>query len=1229
MYNIRPIDTNTLSPQTFSVEDATLMQSFDVTGLFNPVTDRVEYFIYDFNNNLLSSEYNFNSWTNTNDPSLASTTFTLPTSVTGSSLDAVNSPQTAKISTINLDPVKDVETRGYSFGKVKTVYNFISPKLGSSNDNRYYISEISPDRTEIRLKSNFISNDSLQILYDEFKNELNNSPYFDEFYLNFGGNEYFLSVNILLDTTSTQYSILIKLYEPLPAQYKVKNELFVVVKSGESVGYAIEFTEVIDLTGDSIKIQPANFNLEIQDSLNPSTQYKSYDSITSTPLSGSLYQLLNVLSGSTITLTTDYSDYNEFIFFSSAYQRLYNFKEKVLNISSSQAQLDLIYSSITGSTSSSFAVSASKVVLENQIQETITNFDNYERFLYFESSSATWPKQNTVAPYILFDPTSSQAISWYNNQTASAILYDENNQNNLEYTIPGYLRDDSDNDQYILFVNMVGQLFDGIWIYTKAITDKLDANSSLDIGVSKDVVADVLKSLGTKLYTSNFTSENIYNSLLGYSNSGSILVPTGNELITNYVTSSISSSEVPSINDFDKLTYKKLYHNLPYLVKTKGTLTGLKALITTFGIPDTILRINEFGGKDRNNTNDWDYWQNQFNYAFDTEGQYLISSSFELNSSWTSQDPLSVQLRFQTRNIPTNVGYYSQSLWATNEGVALRLLYTGSGYTSGSYSGSIPDTYNQYAKLDFLPNPANTTVSASVYLPFYDGGWWSAMVTKQGNTYVLYAGNKIYSGSDGSQLGFFASSSVSYSGTEWASSVTSYFPSSSGTLGKLFSGSLQEIRYYTTALSESVFKDYVMNPYSIEGNGINSAPDQLAFRASLGGELYTSSISIHPKVTGSWATTSSFASNSTFYISSSNFVNNYEYIFFDQIPVGIQNAISNKISTQNIVLPTSSSLDNIPNADVVSPFKSIQQQSYVSGSYTSDLNYVEVAISPQNEINEDINSSLGYFNIGEYIGDPRQVSSSAVTYPDLDDLRDSYFEKYTGNYDYTDLIRIIKYFDNSLFKMIRDYVPARTSLAAGIVIKPHLLERNKYPVPQLTTQTTTSFEGSGSTPVWNTPFVAQDLTLTGSISASAIYSVTGSNGGVMPNLEGNISGAYAGFNISPITQSWTGYNPSLLGDVYYTQSSQDEFINGEFSGSNLTVTTQSLNSDNVFLDVNTTLVSYTASITASQNVTFTSFFNASIPSGRIQLFYDSSSLLSVIVPPNNTSVPSTPSSPSL
>ena len=64
-------------------------------------------------------------------------------------------------------------------------------------------------------------------------------------------------------------------------------------------------------------------------------------------------------------------------------------------------------------------------------------------------------------------------------------------------------------------------------------------------------------------------------------------------------------------------------------------------------------------------------------------------------------------------------------------------------------------------------------------------------------------------------------------------------------------------------------------------------------------------------------------------------------------------------------------------------------------------------ISPQNEINEDIISQLGYFNIGNYIGDPRQVSSSSTTYPDLVKLSENFFQKYFASYDLFDYIFVL------------------------------------------------------------------------------------------------------------------------------------------------------------------------------------------------------------------------------
>jgi hypothetical protein len=361
-----------------------------------------------------------------------------------------------------------------------------------------------------------------------------------------------------------------------------------------------------------------------------------------------------------------------------------------------------------------------------------------------------------------------------------------------------------------------------------------------------------------------------------------------------------------------------------------------------------------------------------------------------------------------------------------------------------------------------------------------------------------------------------------------------------------------------------------MNPSSIEGNSLNSGADQLAFRLPLGGELYTGLNSIHPKVTGSWVTTSSFASDSTAYFSSTpTFVPNTEYFYYDQPIAGIKNAIADKIRVENNV---------IPEGDVLSPFMSLSQQANISQSYTANTNLLEVAFSPQDEVNDDINSSLGYFNIGEYIGDPRLRSSSAESYPSLDALRDSYFQKYTKNYNLVDFVRLIKFFDNSLFKMIKDFVPARTSLASGIVIKQHILERNKYPQPQVDTNSTIAKYAKSGSIIWNEPIITKDLTISGTIApqwndynAGTVENFGGGTAGVFEMFNGTAF-APSGSNIFNLTQSWSELIQIASGSVNVTHNSQDEFYNGEFDGSVLTVTTQSLN---LPLPINNEVFDYT------------------------------------------------------
>jgi hypothetical protein len=1164
--NIQNINPQTFELQEYSQEDTSLISTTTTFDTWDSNLDHIEYFIYDLNGNILFD-------------------------------NVAGYPQYSLIdNNLVIDPENDLKSQGFLEGNYNTLYNFLKFRLSSNTANQYYISQISTDRTEVRLDTTTISNADVIFSTNEFINYRTSSSVFVDFYIDFGNNDLIIANNILLDSTDPNNpTVLIKLYEPLPQQFDINSQCWVVESIAIPSAYNINIIQTFDVLDNNIPLQGPNLNIALKDQINNSTPFTNYNSLvanSSTQGTGSLqYQINSILAERGIEINIDYSDYSQFISFGSAQTQLENFYYKLTLLEQYQYS-----ASIAGPGTTNIYISSSNNVWLNKIDEIITGFSSYEYYLYFESGSTAWPKTNSTYPYINAGANSVAGLAFLNAQSIVAEDYDNENNNRLLNAVPSYLTDDPANSQYFLFVDMVGQNFDSVWVYLKDVTNKFDADNRLNYGVSKDLVADILRDLGVKIYQNNFSTNDLYSALLGITPSGSLYnlpyttgslpTPQGYEYINTYVTASSTGSVMPTY-DINAEIYKRIYNNLPYLLKKKGTPEGLRALVTLYGIPDTVLRINEFGGKDKN-TNTYDYWQEEFNYALTKLSSEIASPSvtteWGLNTRWNSYNnrPQTLEFRFKSTGLQYGIDYPNQSLWTLSNGVntpSLVLNYTGSGYTSGSYNGSIPNPYNEWATLTLYTENSNFTSTASVYLPFFDGGWWSVAVTLDSSTnkFTLYAGNSLYNGDDGNIVGFFASSSVIRNSTGWANRTESVFlpannfVSINGTDYTNFSGSIQEIRYYNTDLSEDSFKNFIMNSDSIEGTSTNTTPNELAFRAALGGELYTGSVSIHPKVTGSWVTTASFSTGNSFNVNNNDvFTTNYETHFYDQVPSGIKNAISQKIQNKNNVLPFSSSQDNIPNNKVLSPFISVQQTIPVSSSYTANVDYLEVAFSPQNEINEDINDQIGYFNIGELIGDPREVPSRNTHYPLLDDLRDYYFEKYTGNYNIWDYIRLIKYFDNSLFKMIQDWIPAHTSAATGIVVKQHLLERNRYPQPQANIYTSQSYYGSGSNPniTWDTPVIFEDITITASIkgipgllNGQKIYTsstqyesfpietMIGSQGGVMPEFPGTAStNLYVN-----ITQSYNITTPSPLGFVTTLHDDKSEFFNGELSGSSIIV----------------------------------------------------------------------------
>ena len=1201
------IDLNPQSPYT--LKDSGLLTPSSVDTTFNPDLDYIEYIVQTKNKSFVAVNYDYKE-------------YSFPVDGTVTSND---------ISNINIDPISDLSEQALGGGDFIVNYGFYRNQLNTSAQNRnFFIREISGDRTELILGNAKELYDELVLSVEEFKSSLNdNFSYFEDFYLNFGQGNLFLANNI--DINKETGNVIINLYQPLSNNITLQTQLWVVTEIADSLVFNIVSTpDPITPSILSFGLRGPNFNINVNDQINNSTDYQTYNTlITSSLLSTSYNQLNNLISSSGIEVNIDYTDFANFINFSSPVQRIKNFAYKVTQISASQAEINIL----TGSFAA-YNTSSNINILTENINKIISNFDGYEYFLYYDSSSYAWPKSTSTVPYILYSPISAQAINWLGNEDpynpsyggilSSASVYNTNNPDYLVKSIPEYLKDDPQNAPYTTFIELIGQHFDNIWIYYKDVTNLYQADNRLDYGVSKDLVAQALQSFGVKLYQNNFTSQDLYSSFLGYGTfnpdiTGSLPVTAGSfqDYINNYVTASYEASVTP-LDDYNKEIYKRIYHNLPYLSKTKGTIPGLRALINCFGVPDTVLRISEFGGRDKD-TSTYDYFDQQFNYTLLGTGKSTtVSSSFTLNSSWGAGNnkPESIQLRIKPF---IDTGFYltpTQSLFeisGSDDGYTtnLTLWYTGSGLNTEAYSGSAIDPYYQYGTL-ILDTKGDLTVTCSVYAPFFDGNWWSIQVDRTGSfgtkpnegdqTFTLLVGSSgYYDGYDGNQIMHLYDKVTIDNVPTWgySGSKITFFDQPASPIYSIdtseFQGSSQEIRYWAANPSLLSFEDYVMNPQSIDYTGENTYSDKLAARLSLGGDLYTGSKSVHPKITGSWATTSSFASNSNFYIqNTSSFTANVEPRFLNSPIIGLRGRVTDKIQIVSSSLPTGS---------VLSQYISLEQNYPSLNSESPDVNLLEIAFSPQNEINDDIIDSLGYFNIGEYIGDPRQVSSSATSYPDLNALSNNFFQKYFETYDLQDYVKLIKYFDNSLFKMIKDFVPARTSLTSGVVIKQHILERNKYPQPQVDDIQYQNMNISSSGGILSSSFnYGEDLTYSGSIQTAF--------------MSGSTGGTFNTFNTTSFSQNWIETVDTPVGVQYISQSSQYEFYNGELPGTEFIVTDGELNPDNDFKYPSTTQNLYISTLYVSDITNLSDFLNinTSPNQGEIYLWYDTGSILNINPP---------------
>jgi hypothetical protein len=997
-----PVDNNILSGSAVTlVNSVNQVRSFGVTG------DYVEFNIYDLNNRFLYQQSPFNGY-----------------KIPG---DYPTTEGEILYQELEFDPSQDIQNVGFSYGNYILEYNILRPKIINTSDKIFFIKEISADRTEIRISTNNVSNTALTDGTLAFINENQDLGYFKEFYINFGQGNLQPAINIALDQNTTPSSVLVKLLNPLPLNIVVNALASVSEKISNTQQFqVVSIPDPVTITYPSLR--GPNFDIELDNTRVNPTEYYNLSGLTTSKSSvnSNLQSLLGLISSSQFQINVDYTDYSNFIHYSSAQQRLDGFKYKLKQIE------DYTAASASAATGGNTTTQLDAQNYQYKIDGVIQGLDGYEKFLYYESSSYAWPKTTSTKPYINASTSSVAAFNFYTNQSIISSDYDNRNQDYLIYALPTYVNENSSNQELFRFIGSIGTMFDEVWLYTKAITDLYKSKNALDQGISKDLVYYALQSMGINVYTDEDGTD-VFQYLYGVNPDGTYLPNTGS--YQTVVTA--SQYQIPG-QDQQKGIYKRLYSNLPLLLKSKGTTRFIQYLNTIFGIPPTIMSYLEYGGVDKvESTSEYEY--DRFTYTLQLSGSSAVSIPWNYTSQSLSRTgysdiaPNGIEFRFKAS--PSYSA--TQSLFHNGSNYNLHLLYTNTGSANSIYSGSI----GKFGYLQFnLGSTSVTTPTVPVFMTGSTGenSWYSVLVQRTNpdlrigdvstsQTYNVYIKNNVWG-----EVGHVASASLTTT-TQNSSWYTSGTTLTFGSGSYPFSGSIQEARLWSNFLSESAFNSHVLNPESYEGNYTSSAYNDLAARFTLGNNLYT----YNHSVTTTVASTAPNQVIQSFTASFSNFANKNNYTSFvetyyaDVANSGYANPVTDKV---RIVSSSLYGTQLLPN-------KSIELQPILPTS--KDIHLLDAGLSPQDEINKDIIAQLGStYTIDEFIGDP-----TGKGYDELADLRTEYFRKYVNEFNYKDFINLIEYFHNSLFRTLKDFTPARTNVATGIIIKPHLLERPSVDIP--------------------------------------------------------------------------------------------------------------------------------------------------------------------------------------
>ena len=815
---------------------------------------------------------------------------------------------------------------------------------------------------------------------------------------------------VITTWVGSENSLILKLYEPLPANITTNQKVWITKIQSKPI------IDTINLVGDGDlscpPLQGPNFSLEADTGLG----YQVFDdllasgSVTNTSL---IQKYITNTGIDTEKLNIQYAtgsnfDFDNFIHFGSAEERIKNFwykiellesyQSKYIQLTTTEIELGFILAEgagqdgyvivtesddnlqLDGTTTTAVTAVESTKQLDN-INNLIGSFDGFENYLYTSTSDIGYPKSgNSILP-----STDSLSIAWYNSAVTDSSLFDKNNVDYLNNNLPEFIREDFQNEDFMLFMDMLGHHFDVIWVYINGLNNLRKPEHKSDLGFSNDLVYSLLESLGWEGKKA-YDSQNLWEYALGQYRDG-------------------TQKYSRSLKDANEEIWRRVINNLPYLLKHKGTSRSLKAVMACYGVPQSLLTIMEFGGP----TDPVDGGTQPFTFEDRTSALKFVGAQ-------------NIELPWNGSGLNADAGDFTMEMNVKfNESVNHNLIKSTDGTDTYFELEAIPTT-GSFGKIKFSVSSSSDVHSLEIpESKIFDGKYKTIAVTKDGDINFSSSINLYLKESSDDRLIINKNVSLSPSSLlDWTSGTTLLVASSA-------SLALDEFRLWKDSLDDNIITSHTKQPDSIAGNHYTSSSEDMLVRFDFEYpknrfvDFSILNVAVSGEYGVSGGTLNNFSDEPTYPYNHEV----YERSVTAQVPsLGFNQADKIRFESQTLVndlsykvRATKKSLDRAP----------------------VDSSRLGLFFSPIKELNMDIIKSFGNFNIDNYIGAPEDEHK--YEYTELKDVRDYYFQRL--NRDIYEYIRLIRYIDKSLFDVLEDLVPARAKVSKGLLIEPHYLERSK------------------------------------------------------------------------------------------------------------------------------------------------------------------------------------------